>query len=135
MEQYLLDTDICSYVMKRSNAALLDRLRTIDLPQIAISVVTEAELLYGIRLSSKPQVTRAAFEGFIRHVAILSWGREAAECYADIRARLKKRGELIGANELMIAAHAVSRDATLVTNNMREFGRVHGLRLENWASN
>jgi tRNA(fMet)-specific endonuclease VapC len=130
---YFLDTDICSYVMKRSNQQLLDKLRDSDPSKIAISVVTEAELLFGIRLSAKPKVIRDSFDGFVRHVQVFTWGRDAAEHYADIRAALRVRGELIGSNDLMIAAHVRSVDATLVTNNVREFGRVPGLMLENWT--
>jgi tRNA(fMet)-specific endonuclease VapC len=133
MRLYLLDTDICSYIMKRSHPHLLDRLQSINLETIAISVVTEAELLYGIRLSSKPKLTRAAFDEFIKHVAVLDWTRAAVQYYAEIRANLHKRGQIIGANDLMIAAHASSLKATIVTNNVREFQRVHGITVENWT--
>ena len=95
MELYMLDTDICSYVMKRTHPRLLQKLRTVDIEQIAISVVTEAELLYGIKLSAKPSLAREAFEGFIKHVSVLPWGRDAGEHYADIRANLHKRGQMI----------------------------------------
>ncbi|HEY9868969.1 MAG TPA: PIN domain-containing protein [Candidatus Obscuribacterales bacterium] len=133
MTLYLLDTDICSYIMKRSHPELLEKLRRVDLESIAISVVTEAGLLYGIKLSSKPRLARAAFDGFIKHVRVLDWARAAAEDYADIRANLHKAGKLIGANDLMIAAHCRSLGATLVTNSTREFSRVKGLSIENWA--
>ncbi len=133
MTLYLLDTDICSYIMKRSHLQLIERLRSVELESISISVVTEAELLYGVRMSSKPKLSRAAFDGFIKHVRVFDWTRAAAEHYADIRANLHKRGELIGANDLMIAAHGRSLEATIVTNNVREFRRVKGLSVENWA--
>ena len=133
MVLYLLDTDICSYIMKRSNPKLLDKLRLIPIENIAVSVVTEAELLFGIKLSSKPKLTRTAFDGFMIHILVLEWTRDAAEHYADIRANLHKRGELIGANDLMIAAHARALGATVVTNNEREFRRVKGLAVENWT--
>jgi tRNA(fMet)-specific endonuclease VapC len=133
MPLYVLDTDICSYIMKRSHPALLERIRKVPLAEQATSVVTVAELLYGVRLSTKPRQTREAFEAFIRHLTILDWGKEAAEHYAEIRADLKKRGEMIGANDLLIAAHASSLGAVLVSNNEREFARVKGLRVENWT--
>jgi tRNA(fMet)-specific endonuclease VapC len=133
MQLYLFDTDICSYIMRRSHPHLLHRLQTVNLETIAISVVTEAELLYGIKLSNKPRLTRAAFEGFIKHVAVLDWTRLAAEHYADIRADLHKRGCIIGANDLMIAAQARSLNAAVVTNNVREFRRVKGITIENWT--
>jgi tRNA(fMet)-specific endonuclease VapC len=120
--------------MRRSHAQLLGRLRTVELERIAISAVTEAELLFGVKLSGRPKLAREAYEGFIEHVRVLEWGRHAAEHYADIRAYLLKRGEMIGGNDLMIAAHGRSIGATLVTNNEREFRRVKGLIVENWAS-
>ena len=133
MSLYLLDTDICSYIMKRSYPSVLKKLESIELEKIAISVITEAELLYGIKLSSSPKRSLAAFDDFIRHVRVLDWSRRAAEHYADIRANLHKRGALIGANDLMIAAHGRSLAATVVTNNIREFSRVKGLSVENWV--
>jgi tRNA(fMet)-specific endonuclease VapC len=133
MELFLLDTDICSYIMKRSHARLLKKLQAVEIERITISVVTEAELLYGIKLSSKPKLTRDAYHGFIRHVRIFELDRHAAEHYAEIRADLHKHGNMIGANDLMIAAHARSLDATIVTNNEREFGRIKGLKVENWT--
>ena len=107
---YLLDTDICAFVLRRSSAALLERIQSVPLAQQAISVVTYAELLYGVQVSSKA-----------RH-------------YAEIRADLKKKGAMIGANDLMIAAHARSLAAIVVTNNIKDFGRIKGLAVENWMS-
>jgi tRNA(fMet)-specific endonuclease VapC len=133
MGLYLFDTDTCSYIMKRSHPALLERIRRVPLQEQAVSVVTVAELLYGARLSSDPTRARHAFDAFIRHLAVLEWTREAAEDYAKIRADLRKRGQMIGANDLLIAAHARSEGAILVTNNVREFGRVRGLQVENWS--
>jgi tRNA(fMet)-specific endonuclease VapC len=133
MELYLLDTDICSYVMKRSHEKLLEKLRLVDLEKIAVSVVTEAELLYGLKLSEKPERVRPSLLDFMKHVRVFDWGSEAAEHYADIRVHLKKRGTLIGANDLMIAAHARSLGATLITNNENEFRRVKGLTVQNWT--
>jgi tRNA(fMet)-specific endonuclease VapC len=130
---YMLDTDICSYIMKRSHSQLLEKLKSVEIESIAISVVTEAELLYGVKLSCKPKLAQSAVEGFIRHVRVLDWSREAALHYADIRAVLHKRGEMIGANDLMIAAHGRSLEATVVTNNLREFSKVKSLSVENWA--
>ncbi len=133
MATYVLDTDTCSYIMKRSHPQLLTKIQTIPLVQQAVSVITMAELLYGAKLSSKPTLAIKSYEAFIRHLAALDWTQEAAEHYADIRADLKRRGEMIGANDLLIAAHARSIKSVLVTNNVREFGRVKGLRVENWA--
>lgn len=134
MARYILDTDICSYIMKRSHPVLLERIRSVPLSDQAASVVTMAELLYGAKLSTKPKQARDAFNAFIRHLEIIEWSAEAAEHYADIRANLKRRGEMIGANDLLIAAHARSLDAVLVTNNVGEFCRVKGLKVENWSA-
>jgi tRNA(fMet)-specific endonuclease VapC len=133
MGLYLFDTDTCSYIMKRSHPVLLERIRRVPLQEQAVSVVTVAELLYGARLSADPTRARQAFDVFIRHLAVHEWTKEAAEDYAEIRADLRKRGQMIGANDLLIAAHALCLDAILVTNNVREFGRVRGLQVENWS--
>ncbi len=135
MSLYLLDTDICSYIMKRSQPKLLQKLQTINVDTLFISVITEAELLYGMKLASNPRTVYESYEGFIRHVRVLEWNRTAAEHYADIRADLHKRCELIGANDLMIAAQARGLPAILVTNNEKEFKRVKRLKVENWVRN
>lgn len=134
MVLYLLDTDTCSYIMKRSHPRLLQKLRSVGVDCVGVSVVTEAELLYGLKLSSKPKLADAAFDAFIKHVRVFDWDREAAHHYAEIRAYLQKRGEMIGANDLMIAAHGRSLGATIVTNNEREFRRVRSLKVENWST-
>ena len=133
MSLYLLDTDICSYIMKRSHPALLSKIQAVPLAHQAISIITLSELLYGVKLSSKPKQSREALDAFVLHLAVLDWSGEAAEHYADIRADLKKRGQPIGSNDLLIAAHARSLKATLVTNNVREFAKVKGLKVENWT--
>lgn len=133
MARYMLDTDICSYIMKRSNDRLLKKLRRVSPNDVCISVITKAELLFGVEVSARRQHDEAALVAFLRHVVIMDFGDGAAPQYANIRAELKTRGTLIGANDLFIAAHARSLDLTLVTNNTREFGRVRDLRLENWT--
>ena len=99
-----------------------------------MSIVTLAELLYGVQMSARKKANRAAVDTLVRHVEVLDWSRAAAEHYADIRADLKKRGQLIGANDLLIAAHARSLGATVVTNNVKDFRRVRHLSVENWMS-
>jgi tRNA(fMet)-specific endonuclease VapC len=133
MARYMLDTDICSYVMKRSSAALSRRLRATPVSDVCMSVVSKAELLYGVEVSPRPVQDRDALQAFLRYVEVLDLSDDAAVHYASIRADLKRRGSLIGANDLFIAAHARSRGLTLVTNNTAEFGRVAGLTLENWT--
>jgi tRNA(fMet)-specific endonuclease VapC len=131
-ELYMLDTDTCAFVLRRSSDVLLERIQAVPLRQQAMSVVTHAELLYGVQVSSKKKVNQAAVDLMIRHLAIHEWTMDAAHHYAEIRAELKKRGAMIGANALMIAAHARSLDATVVTNNAKDFRRIKGLKIENW---
>ena len=133
MAVYMLDTDTCSYIMKRSHPKLLKKIQSLPMAEQVVSVVTMAELLYGAKLSAKPKQAVEAYDAFIKHFAVMHWTQEAAEHYADISADLKRRGEMIGANDLLIAAHARSISAILVTNNVREFGRVKSLKVENWA--
>lgn len=129
----MLDTDICSYVMKRSSRLLLERLAAVEVANVCMSVVTKAELLYGVRVSPHPARDAGALRALLTYVEVLEFPQEAAEHYADIRADLKRRGEPIGANDLLIAAHARSLGLTLITNNTDEFSRVGALALENWA--
>ena len=130
----LLDRDTCAFVLRRSSQALLDHIQAVPLDQQAISVVTLAELLYGVQVSSRKKTNRIAVDAFVRHLTVMDWSVHAAAHYADIRANLKKRGQLIGANDLMIAAHARSAGAIVVTNNVKDFGRVRGLEVENWRN-
>ena len=129
---YMLDTDICAFVLRRSSEVLLERIQQVPIEQQIISMVTLAELFYGVLESNKKKANRAGVDAFVRHVTVKDWSRDAAEHYAEIRADLKKKGQMIGANDLIIAAHARSLDATVVTNNVKDFGRVKGLKVESW---
>jgi len=133
MPRFMLDTDTCSYVMKRSNAALLKRLRKTPVSDICISIVTKSELLYGVEVSPRWQQDAAALTAFLRYVEVLDFPDSATLDYAKIRAHLKGAGTMIGANDLFIAAHARSLGLTLITNNTREFARVPNLRIANWT--
>ncbi len=129
---YMLDTDTCAVILRRSSQTLLDRIQAVPLERQVMSMITLAELLYGVQLSSRKKENRDAVDVLTRHLSVIDWSRDAAEHYAEIRADLKKRGQLIGANDLMIAAHARSLTAVVVTNNVKEFRRVKGLKHENW---
>src|SRR2546427_12617115 len=133
MPRYMLDTDTCSYVTKRSSQAVLNRLQEVRVSDVCISVITKSELLFGVEMSPRRQQDETALNGFLAYVEVLDFPGEAAAHYAKIRADLKTRGTMIGANDLFIAAHARSLGLTLVTNNTHEFGRVHDLVIENWA--
>jgi tRNA(fMet)-specific endonuclease VapC len=134
MPHYMLDTDICSYIMKRSNQPLLDRLQQVRVSDVCISVITKSELLFGVEMSPRHEQDESALEAFLPYVDVLDFPDQAAPHYVNIRAHLKTRGTMFGANDLLIAAHARSLGLTLVTNNTSEFERVPALVLENWTS-
>jgi len=133
MLRYMLDTDVCSYIMKRSNDRLLKRLQKTPVSEVCISVITKSELLFGVEVSPRREQDEAALNAFLSYVEVLDFPDKASLHYAQIRAVLKTLGTLIGANDLFIAAHARCLGLTLVTNNTREFGRVPKLAIENWA--
>jgi tRNA(fMet)-specific endonuclease VapC len=133
MAEYMLDTDISSYIMKRSHEAVLRKLQKVPIGVVCISVITKSELLFGVEMSPRREQDGAALDEYLRHVEVLDFPDEAALHYAQIRAALKARGTMIGANDLFIAAHARALGLTLVTNNAGEFGRVQYLKIENWV--
>ena len=133
MARYMLDNDTCSYVMKRSNDAVLTRLQDVPVSYVCISVITKSELLFGVEPSPRRGQDEVALNAFLGYVEVLDFPDKAASDYAKIRADLKTRGTMIGANDLFIAAHARSLGLTLVTNNTDEFRRVQNLTIENWT--
>ena len=133
MLRYMLDTDISSYIMNQSSAKAMHRIQTAAVGEVCISAVTRSELMYGVEVSPRRAKDLRSLDIFIRHIDVLDYPSNAAFDYAQIRAFLKGRGTIIGANDLFIAAHARSLGLTLVTNNTREFGRVPGLKFENWT--
>jgi tRNA(fMet)-specific endonuclease VapC len=130
----MLDTDTCSHIMKRSHPLVLKRLQSVSVDDVCMSVVTKAELLYGVEISLRRAQDGAALAAFLRYVETVALDEDAALHYAQIRAELKRRGAMIGASDLFIAAHARALDLTLVTNNVAEFERVNDLKLENWMT-
>ena len=133
MRRYMLDTDICSYVMKRSSETLLKRLQKVSVSDVCVSVVTKSELLYGVEVSPHRQQNETALNAFLGYVEVLDLPEQSSPHYAQIRSHLKKTGTMIGANDLFIAAHARSLGLTLVTHNTREFSRVPKLAIEDWT--
>lgn len=129
----MLDTDICASVMRGPSNILARRLQAVPITQQVISVVTLAELQSGVRLSHHPKQNQAALDAFLVHVIILDWARPAVAHYAYLRAHLHRKGQMIAANDLMIAAHALAQNATLVTNNEQDFRQVPSLKLANWT--
>ena len=134
MPRFMLDTDTCSYIMKRSHPTVLKRLQAVSVADVCMSVITKAELLYGVEVSPRRAQDAAALVAFFSYVEALDFADNAALHYAEIRADLKKRGTLIGGNDLFIAAHARALGVTLVTNNTAEFARVRDLTLDNWTA-
>jgi tRNA(fMet)-specific endonuclease VapC len=134
MPRYMLDTDTFSYIMRLAHDALLKKLAKVAVEDVCISVITKSELLYGVEVSPKRRQDEAALDAFLRYVEVLDFPDEASTHYAKIRADLKARGAMIGANDLLIAAHARSQNLTLITNNTREFRRVRDLSIENWTT-
>lgn len=130
---YMLDTNICIYAMKNKPEKVLQRLKEEINDGICISSITLAELEYGMKHSSNPAKNEQALLRFLLPFDVLPFGAAAASEYGEIRAYLQKAGTPIGAMDILIAAHAKSEDIVLVTNNTREFERVVGLELENWA--
>ena len=131
--KYMLDTNICVYIIKKRPEQVLKRFMQYDPGELCISAITLAELEYGIENSSIPERNRLALAMFLSGIQILSFDDAAAEEYGKIRAALRRQGTPVGANDMLIAAHAKSRGHTIVTNNTREFDRIEGLSVANWA--
>lgn len=132
MLQYMLDTNICIYVMKRYPAAMMDRFNALA-DRLCISAVTLGELQYGAEKSARRLESIAAIDAFVARLDTVAFSAKAAMHFGDIRAALERAGRPIGPFDLLIAAHARAEGLTLVTNNTREFDRVEGLKVENWV--
>ena len=130
---YLLDTDICIYIINRKPPAVLKRVQSKQPGQIAISTITLAELEYGVFRSRYPDRNRIALLEFLLPFALLDFDQAAAVEYGRIRLLLESKGQPIGPMDLLLAAQAKAHDLILVTNNEKEFARIEGPRLENWA--
>ena len=130
---YMLDTNICIYIMKRKPISVLERLRTLAPGSVCMSLVTLGELEYGALRSNNTAGALSVLKRLGEHIPVLGLEASVATHYAQIRANLAVRGTAICNNDLWIAAHAQATGATLVTNNLREFERVESLTLQNWA--
>lgn len=131
--EYLLDTNICIYIIKKKPEKVFNKFRNISFGSIGISSITLAELQYDVMKSSNPGKNQEALERFITPLQIFEFGFDQTLVYGQIRAELERKGTPIGPLDTLIASHAVSLDLILVTNNMREFKRIPDLQLENWT--
>jgi tRNA(fMet)-specific endonuclease VapC len=129
----LLDTNVCIHIIRRRPQAVLRRFEDYGIGEVGVSSVTVAELRYGAEKSSKPEQNLDALGRFLLPLGVLAFGGEAAAAYGRVRATLEGTGTPIGPLDTLIAAHAVSIGVTLVTNNIREFGRVLDLEVEDWT--
>ncbi len=131
--RYLLDTNICIYIRQKRPEAVLRRFRRLRPGEAAISVITYGELLYGAAKSAQRAAALERLRELTGVLPALPLPEGAGETYGRIRAELERSGQMIGNNDLWIAAHAIAAELTLVTNNESEFRRVRGLKVQNWA--
>jgi len=130
---HMLDTDICSYIIRSRSARVQARLAAMVPEDICISVITRAELVYGVKRLGQNHRLQVEVRRFLRLVRVLSWDEDAADYYAEIRHQLVSSGQPIGELDMMIAAHSLAAGAVLVTNNTRHYERIaQPLTLENW---
>jgi tRNA(fMet)-specific endonuclease VapC len=128
----MLDTNICSYIIKKKPENVFNKFKSIPVNSLCVSVITYAELYYGIEKTKSKKVNEDVLDAFLAMLKVYDWDKSAARTYAKIRNDLSIKGELIGNLDLMIAAHALSLNATVVTNNVSEFKRIKKLKIENW---
>ena len=131
--KYMLDTNIVIYVKNNSPEHVTQTFQKFSPDDLCISSITLAELEYGICNSSQPERNRIALTLFLANINILPFDSKATIAYGEIRASLKKKGQTIGGNDMLIAAHAQSANLTLVTHNTKEFSRIDGLNVKNWV--
>ena len=131
--RYMLDTNICIYAIKQKPEKVFSKLKKMNSADICISAVTYAELACGVEKSAAVERNRLALFLLLANIEILDFDSKAAEEYGRVRAELKKKGVPIGPLDMMIAGHARSLGYTVVTNNLKEFSRVSGLKTENWV--
>ncbi len=130
----MLDTDICIYLLNDKHPQLLEKIKNIPIDALAISSIALAELENGMQLSTHIERNQKRLAAFLSEIEVLQFNASAAKHYGIIRSQLTKKGLLIGGNDMLIAAHAVSANYVLVTNNHREFSRVPDLKILDWLA-
>ena len=132
--KYLLDTNICIYIINEKPEKVLKKFEQYPVHEFGISSVTHAELQYGVEKSKKKKTNQDALDEFLLPLAILPFhGKKLVTCYGEIRASLESKGRTIGPLDMLIAAHALSLDLTIISNNIKEFSRIPKLKSENWT--
>jgi tRNA(fMet)-specific endonuclease VapC len=131
MLRYMLDTDICIFILRNRPREVRERFRQFE-DELCISTITVGELFYGVERSARRSENRRAVEEFIDNLTVLPFTLRGAAHFAQLRAELTARGAVCGPYDLLIAGHARSEDLTVVTNNVTEFSRIPGLTVENW---
>ena len=131
---YMLDTDICIYIIKKKPRSVLNYLQKLQLGELFMSAVTFAELMNGAKKSQQVEHNMARLNELAEILEVKPFDKKAAIANGDVRSALEKKGNIIGSNDLLIAAHALSNDYILVTNNEKEFRHIDGLKIENWVN-
>ena len=131
--KYMLDTNICIYIIKQKPQNIIRRFREAKISEIGVSSITLSELEYGVMKSAKPEQNKLALAQFMAPIEIPAYDDAAAQHYGEIRAYLERQGTPIGSLDMLIAAHALSLNSLLITNNETEFKRVSNLKIKNWA--
>jgi len=132
--KYLLDTNICIYIINEKPKKVLKKFEQYPVHEFAISSITHAELQFGVEKSKKKDINQNALDEFLLPLTILPFhGKNLVVCYGEIRVSLESKGKTIGPLDTLIAAHALSLDLTIISNNIKEFSRIRNLKCENWA--
>ena len=131
--KYILDTNICIYIINEKPDKVLRKFELYPVYEFGISSITHAELQYGVEKSKNKNINQAALDEFLLPLTILPLhGKRLVTCYGEIRASLESKGQTIGPLDMLIAAHALSLDLTIISNNIKEFSRIPNLKCENW---
>ena len=131
--RFILDTNICIYIIKTKPPQVLEKFRTLDISDTGISSITIAELEYGVYKSQRQEQNKIALTPFLITLEVVTFDERSTQTYGQVRAELERQGIVVGAMDMLIASQAISLGLTLVTNNVRELSRIPGLMLENWV--
>ena len=134
MNQYLLDTNICIYIINKRPEPVYKKFKKVKLENISISSITDFELRYGVEKSQRSEKNFQILEDFLSYLNIVPFDGSASMIAASLRNRLENKGEMIGPYDILIASQAIAKDLVLVTNNEKEFKRIKELKIENWLS-